>query len=112
MPVRKPSTRICRPPEAVDDVRHTAARPVMRITLKLYATLTELLPASARRNAAEIDVDDDVTLNQIIDRFQVPRELAHLVLLNGVFICDTDRDQPGQLTEGDTLAIWPPVAGG
>ena len=84
----------------------------MTITLKLYATLTDLLPAGAYRNAADIDVDDDVTLNQIIDRFKVPRELAHLVLLNGVFICDTDRDQPGQLTAGDTLAIWPPVAGG
>ena len=84
----------------------------MTITLKLYATLSDLLPDGAHRNAATIDVDEDVTLNQIIDRFKVPRELAHLVLLNGVFICDTDRDQPGKLTHGDTLAIWPPVAGG
>jgi molybdopterin converting factor small subunit len=84
----------------------------MQITLKLYATLTDLLPPGARQNRAEIEVDDDVTLNEIIDRFRVPRELAHLVLLNGVFICDTDRDQRGVLKAGDTLAIWPPVAGG
>lgn len=84
----------------------------MKITFKLYATLSDLLPGNAVANAVDITVDDDVTLNALIDKYQVPRELAHLVLLNGVFICDEDRDKPGVLTEGDTLAIWPPVAGG
>ncbi len=84
----------------------------MQITFKLYATLTDLLPAGTLRNAATIEVDQSVTLNTIIDQFHVPREQAHLVLINGVFVCDTDRDQTGQLKEGDVLAIWPPVAGG
>jgi len=84
----------------------------MRITFKLYATLGDLLPANAVRNVASIDVDDDASLHSIIDKYRVPRELAHLVLINGVFVCDTDRDQPGILKEGDVLAIWPPVAGG
>ncbi len=84
----------------------------MKIYLKLYATLSHLLPPGAFQNRAEVEVPDDVTLHEIIDRFKVPRELAHLVLLNGVFICDTDRDQRGVLKAGDTLAIWPPVAGG
>jgi len=84
----------------------------MKITFKLYATLSDLLPGTPMENIVNIDVDDDTTLNNLIDQYKVPRELAHLVLLNGVFICDEDRDKPGVLTEGDTLAIWPPVAGG
>lgn len=84
----------------------------MRITFKLYATLTDLLPSGAVANAAEIDITEDTTLNMLIDQYQVPRKLAHLVLLNGIFICDQDRDQPGVLKENDVLAIWPPVAGG
>ena len=84
----------------------------MQITLKLYATLSDLLPSAAKDNRIDIEVRDDVTLNQIIDRYKVPRELAHLVLINGVFVCETDRDQPGPLKNGDVLAIWPPVAGG
>jgi len=84
----------------------------MQITLKLYATLTDLLPAGAVRNVASITVDDDVSLNGIIDAYHVPRELAHLVLVNGHFVCDTDRDQASALKPGDVLAIWPPVAGG
>ncbi|MEZ5479337.1 MAG: MoaD/ThiS family protein [Thiolinea sp.] len=84
----------------------------MKIRLKLYAHLGDLLPPDARKNQADVEVADNASLNQIIDRFQVPRPMAHLVLLNGVFICDTDRDQRGQIKPGDTLAIWPPVAGG
>lgn len=84
----------------------------MNITLKLYATLSDLLPAGASDNAATVSVNEDASLNQIIDRFRVPRKLAHLVLINGVFVCETDRDQSGVLKDGDVLAIWPPVAGG
>lgn len=84
----------------------------MQITFKLYATLGELLPSNAVRNVALIDVPEDASLHFIIDKYLVPRELAHLVLINGVFVCDADRDEPGMLKEGDALAIWPPVAGG
>ena len=84
----------------------------MTITFKLYATLQDLLPSGAVKNAAPIEVARDVSLNEIIDRYKVPRELAHLVLINGVFVCDADRDERGRLKPGDVLAIWPPVAGG
>ncbi len=83
----------------------------MKITLKLYATLGDLLPPGAVANAAQIDVDDDVTLNQLIQHYKIPPKLAHLVLINGVFACETDRDS-AVLKAGDVLAIWPPVAGG
>ncbi len=83
----------------------------MKITLKLFATLGDLLPSGAKANAIEIDVDSDVTLNQIIERYKIPPELAHLVLINGVFSCEADRDIAA-LNPGDVLAIWPPVAGG
>jgi len=84
----------------------------MKITFKLYATLQHLLPAGAIKNAVLVDVAEDVTLNDIIDQYKVPRELAHLVLVNGVFQCEADRDQPKLLKDNDVLAIWPPVAGG
>jgi molybdopterin synthase sulfur carrier subunit len=84
----------------------------MKIKFKLFATLQDLLPAGAVKNAIDIEVADDASLNDIIDRYKVPRELAHLVLVNGIFYCDTDRDDRQVLKENDVLAIWPPVAGG
>lgn len=84
----------------------------MKITFKLFATLTDYLPASARRsNIIELDVDGDASISQIIAPFGLPPRLVHLVLVNGHYI------QPEQrltrtLAEGDVLAIWPPIAGG
>jgi len=84
----------------------------MQIKLKLYASLSDLLPAGAKDNAIDIEIAEATTLNNVIDQYNVPRKLAHLVLINGVFVCETDRDQANVLQPGDVLAIWPPVAGG
>jgi molybdopterin converting factor small subunit len=83
----------------------------MKITLKLFASLAEYLPAGAVRNAVQVEVPSGASLNEIIDRHRVPRDLAHLVLVNGCFAAQENRDRT-VLNEGDTLAIWPPVAGG
>ena len=84
----------------------------MKITFKLYATLQHLLPPGAVKNAVTIDVPDEASLNDIIDQFKVPRELAHLVLINGVYQDCGNRDKSQVLKDNDVLAIWPPVAGG
>ena len=107
-----PGAAAARPPGATAPTVSAGAADTAAITLKLYATLQHLLPAGTRRNAAAVRVRADASLNDVIDAWKVPRELAHLVLVNGVFVCDADRDAPGALGEGDVLAIWPPVAGG
>ena len=84
----------------------------MNITFKLFATLTDYLPAEARRSKqVTLDVAQDASINQIIEPFGMPPKLVHLVLVNGKYIKPEDRDTTS-LVEGDVLAIWPPVAGG
>jgi sulfur carrier protein ThiS len=84
----------------------------MHITFKLFATLTDYLPAHARRaNLVELEVADDATIAQIIAPFGMPDKLVHLVLVNGTFIPPEQRTTK-TLVEGDVLAIWPPIAGG
>ncbi len=84
----------------------------MHITFKLFATLTDYLPAEARRsNLVALEVADDATIAQIIAPFGMPDKLVHLVLVNGTFIPPEDRATK-TLVEGDVLAIWPPIAGG
>ena len=83
----------------------------MNVTLKLYATLKDYLPPDAQDHATQLDTSPGTTPNQLIDRYNVPRPMAHLVVLNGVYLHPSERDKP-VLKEGDTLAIWPPVAGG
>ena len=84
----------------------------MRITLKLFATLTDYLPVESRyTNIVELEVADGATIVQVIEPYQLPQKLVHLVLVNGKYIAPTDR-QTQALIEGDVLAIWPPIAGG
>jgi hypothetical protein len=56
----------------------------MNITFKLFATLTDYLPAEARRsNQVTLDVAQDTSISQIIEPFGMPPKLVHLVLVNG-----------------------------
>ena len=82
----------------------------MKVTFKLFATLMKYLPPDADMHEVPLDVDDSTSAYDLLDRFQVPRELAHLVLVNGVYLQIEERTLP--LKENDVLAIWPPVAGG
>ena len=84
----------------------------MKVTLKLYASLSDYLPDAARKtNALELDLAPGTTVAEVIDRHNLPRKLCHLALIDGVFVPPADRNQRA-LADGETLAIWPPVAGG
>ncbi len=83
----------------------------MKITLKLYASLMPYLPETDQRHAVDIEIDPSDTPYQVIDAMNIPRELAHLVIVNGIFVCGEDRNK-AQFKEGDVLAMWPEVAGG
>jgi sulfur carrier protein ThiS len=84
----------------------------MRVTLKLYATLTDYLPATARReNLVHLDVAEAATIAAVVEPFGLPPKLVHLVLVNGVYIPPNERAGRA-LKDGDVLAIWPPIAGG
>ena len=83
----------------------------MKLILKLYAGLTDYLPPEAVDNKLTIEISQHITAYEVIDRYKVPREMAHLVLLNGVYVNPEDRSK-AVFSDGDTLAIWPPVAGG
>jgi molybdopterin converting factor small subunit len=83
----------------------------IHIRLKLYASLSQFLPPGADHHSVSVELPDETTANQVIDKYNVPRAQAHLMLLNGVYLKPEDRDRP-LFQDGDILAVWPPVAGG
>lgn len=84
----------------------------MNITFKLFATLTDYLPAEARRsNQVTLNVAPDASISQIIEPYGMPPKLVHLVLVNGKYIEPAQR-ATHVLAQDDVLAIWPPIAGG
>ena len=83
----------------------------MKLTFKLFATLTDYLPPERKYNAVEVEVAAETRLGDLIARFNLPEKLVHLVLVNGVYVEPAHRNERA-LVDGDVIAIWPPVAGG
>ena len=83
----------------------------MQISLKLFASLSDFLPSGAHKNQVTIDLAEGETVAGVIERFNLPQKLVHLVLVDGVFIAPEDRATRA-FKQGEVLAIWPPVAGG
>ncbi len=89
----------------------------MRIVFKLYASLGRYLPPRpdggdvSTKHECVIEVPADATPAWVIEHHGVPEAMAHLVLLNGVFVAPSARTTT-TLTEDDELVVFPPVAGG
>jgi sulfur carrier protein ThiS len=84
----------------------------MKITFKLYASLTDYLPADARYgNRVALELEEGTSIAQVIEPFGLPQKMVHLVLVNGVYVAPAER-LSRVLNDGDVLAIWPPIAGG
>jgi sulfur carrier protein ThiS len=88
------------------------SRPRMQVTLKLYATLAEHLPAELRTtHRLPLDLAAGTTVADVIGQQKLPPKLCHLVLVNGFYIPPGERASR-ELQPDDELAIWPPIAGG
>jgi sulfur-carrier protein len=83
----------------------------MRIHIKLYATLTDYLPAHREGNKISVDVAEGCTVMGALAPYNLPPKLTHLVLVDGTFIPPENRDTH-VMHDGETLAVWPPIAGG
>ena len=79
----------------------------MTIQLALFAYLSRYQPdGQGGRTARPIDVADGATVGELIALLGLP-DGARVVLLNGRHAGDGQ-----ELSDGDRLAIFPPIAGG
>ena len=83
----------------------------MNISIEFYASLMKYLPPGSSRFRREIKVDEGLKLLSLIEQYNISVEEAHIVLVNGHFVCGEDRAEHA-LVESDVVSIWPPVAGG
>lgn len=83
----------------------------MKMYIEFYASLMKHLPPGKSRFRREIKVDESLILNRLIEQYHISTQEAHIVLVNGHFVCGEDREQK-VLQEGDVVSVWPPVAGG
>lgn len=79
----------------------------MKIEVKLFATLAAHLPVGGEGPSAIIEVPQGSTVNQVTRGLGIPDEMPRITLVNG-----RDADPAEALHDGDTLSVFPPLAGG
>ncbi|KAG1661879.1 hypothetical protein GQR58_021154 [Nymphon striatum] len=65
----------------------TMEKTKIKMYLELFASLMHLLPPGTSRHKREIKITQGTSVQDVIDEYNIPLELAHIVLVNGVFVC-------------------------
>ncbi len=79
----------------------------MKIEIALYASLSQYLPAGAEYRKAMITARDGATAREIMGQLGIPQDHPNILLVNG-----TQAGPDRVLKDGETLAVFPPLAGG
>ena len=74
----------------------------MKVEVRLFATFRE-----GRKKNQVLQIDENITINQILEMLDIKQEEVAILLLNG-FDGGFDR----KLKDKDVLSIFPPVGGG
>jgi molybdopterin converting factor small subunit len=84
----------------------------MRIYVRLFANLRDRFP-SEDRGRGEIELDDGTSLGGLIERLEIPDPLAQMVLIDGIQVPRGRMERAKRILEdGQTVSIFPPIAGG
>jgi molybdopterin converting factor small subunit len=74
----------------------------MHVTVKLYATLRK-----GRFIQKTLEFEDGITVQELIKSLSLPENEVTLIFVNGRHAQLQDK-----LSDGDTVALFPPVGGG
>jgi len=84
----------------------------MRIHVRLFASLRDRLPM-ADRGRREVELDDQASVADLIEWLEIPDALAQIVLVDGLQEPRSREERARRiLKDGQTVSIFPPIAGG
>ncbi len=81
----------------------------MKIKVKLFAGLQRYLPEGSAKNDCHLEISHGSTVGDVLDELNVPskKHIGLMILVNG-----THGNLDYVPNEGDTVSIFPIVAGG
>jgi molybdopterin synthase sulfur carrier subunit len=83
---------------------------VIRVTVRLYATLRAFKPATVQEadHGFSLMVEPKTSLRDLVERdLRIPRHTVKMMFVNGIA-----RDDAYVLQDNDEVGIFPPIAGG
>lgn len=79
----------------------------MKITVKLFATLSRYGQGQRAGTPMEIELPEDTTLQKLIDHLKIPLEETRVTFVNGII-----QESDWKLKDGDEVGMFPPIGGG
>jgi len=79
----------------------------MRITVKLFATFRRYRPELPPGTGMPLEVPPGANVTLVMERLGIPDEMPLVAMVNSEVV-HPDR----VLAEGDTVSLFPPIAGG
>lgn len=79
----------------------------MRVTVKLFATLTRFKSGAKFGSAFEVDLPAGSSVRDLMSELKIPIEEAHVIFINNVIV-----EPDSSLNDGDAVGMFPQVGGG
>ena len=79
----------------------------MKIKLKLFAMFREYLPEGNDGHSCMLEMPDSTKVESVLDQMKLPKDIPKIILINGL-----QKTANEILSDGDTLSVFPPIAGG
>ncbi len=78
----------------------------MQITIKLYSMLRSYL-GEYEKGVAEREFPDGAIIADVVASLGIPEKIPRITLING-----EQKKEGDELSDGDVLSVFPPIAGG
>ena len=80
---------------------------MIRVEVRLHASLERIRPELKAGEAFPLDLKEGTSVGRMAEELGIPKKGVHLVLVNG-----RTRPLDHPLSDGDRVALFPPVGGG
>ncbi len=80
---------------------------MIRVEVRLHASLERIRPGLKAGEELPLELREGTTVEQMVEALDIPKKGIHLVVVNG-----RTRPLDHPLSDGDRVALFPPVGGG
>ena len=84
----------------------------MNIEVRTFINFKSYMPPDAKDGKAVLSIKDGATFADLLHKLGIPIEEPRIVVLNGVSQGTDPEVNTRVLSEGDIVAIFPPIGGG
>ncbi len=84
----------------------------VQIELKMFMKFKRFLPEGSADGKATISLPAGATFKDLLHHIDMPVVEDKIIVINGISHKQSDKVNALSLQQGDTVAIFPPIAGG